>query len=445
MTNLVSPRMQPTPVPSSSPNAEHGLRAKLGQRIDPGHVLAAAGAIVLPLQVISWPSVALVLVLAALATVVVKRPNWPTLPWLLVAILGALVALAAASATWALSPKDSIRLAFWLLGIFATGLVLVDAACSLDAPGRRHAETGLIIGFLLAILLLGILLLTKGAPLQALRDLDLFKRIFRAQRPITSAIEFDRSMAFLALMIWPVTAIFLRRGRLSQGLIAAALGYGIILQGLNTTAKMAVVASAVVFALAYFAPKLTTWAMAATLALTILAAPLIFRTSTLGWVPQSLPIYQGKAPSLEHRLAIWGFVIDRIDEHPLFGWGIDSSRRMPGGHVLFAHNSEMLPLHPHNAALQLRLDLGLPGAILGALFVLGLAWRIVAGLGRNRVAVAFSLALATSATAMAMMSFNLWHIWWQSMLWMAATFGVMAFTAIAHEGDAALREKPARR
>jgi O-antigen ligase len=77
------------------------------------------------------------------------------------------------------------------------------------------------------------------------------------------------------------------------------------------------------------------------------------------------------ANSAVHRFAIWHFAIDRIAERPLLGWGLDASRALPGGSDLIEDprlpelarmGGLWMPLHPHNPALQWRLELGLPGA-----------------------------------------------------------------------------------
>ena len=106
----------------------------------------------------------------------------------------------------------------------------------------------------------------------------------------------------------------------------------------------------------------------------------------------------GIPPSAAHRLLIWDFVILRIAERPLLGWGMEASRSLPGHATtppggpgplrpgwrrdarLAGRRAELLPLHPHNGALQLRLELGWPGVLLAAL----LARRPGAGQPRRR-------------------------------------------------------------
>jgi O-antigen ligase len=69
--------------------------------------------------------------------------------------------------------------------------------------------------------------------------------------------------------------------------------------------------------------------------------------------------------------------------------------------------SELLPLHPHNGALQLWLELGLPGAVLGGLLALLLGYA-AGRAGRPAIAAA----MLASGAVTAMLSFGLWQEWW---------------------------------
>ena len=143
------------------------------------------------------------------------------------------------------------------------------------------------------------------------------------------------------------------------------------------------------------------------------------------------------APSLKesaiHRLIIWRFVADRIAERPVIGWGMDASRAIPGGE---AHASDampevkmsgivtMLPLHPHDAALQWRLELGLPGALL-CVAILGLVlWRIAGSEQIPPPQRALALGCAAAILTIAMASFGAWQAWWLSSIWLTAAFMV---------------------
>jgi O-antigen ligase len=135
-----------------------------------------------------------------------------------------------------------------------------------------------------------------------------------------------------------------------------------------------------------------------------------------------------------HRLVIWDFAAARIAEKPLAGWGLEASRAMPGGRAqpdaatldrlninapaqrefLVLPHVELMPLHPHNGALQLWLELGGIGALIGAALMLAL------GVAASRSAApAVGAGMLASAAVTGMLSFGLWQAWWVASLLLA--------------------------
>ena len=100
------------------------------------------------------------------------------------------------------------------------------------------------------------------------------------------------------------------------------------------------------------------------------------------------------------RLGYWGKAVDWIWARPLPGWGLDASRAFGPG----------IRLHPHDAALQVWMELGLIGAVAAAI-----VWAsIFSGLSRP---VRTPAAAAATATAVAYLifgavSFGVWQEWW---------------------------------
>jgi exopolysaccharide production protein ExoQ len=139
--------------------------------------------------------------------------------------------------------------------------------------------------------------------------------------------------------------------------------------------------------------------------------------------------------SIIHRVEIWNFAARRALDRPIAGWGLDGARWMPGGdadvvlatcafaldpHYVLRGNA--LPLHTHSAPLQIWLELGGVGAVLGAALVLWAAGRADAlyGAARDRAVLAAMLAAMFSV---AFVSYGVWQSWW-----IAACLLVGAFT-----------------
>jgi O-antigen ligase len=117
--------------------------------------------------------------------------------------------------------------------------------------------------------------------------------------------------------------------------------------------------------------------------------------------------------SWDARLDIWHFATARIIEHPLRGWGLDTSR-------IFTE----IPLHTHDAALQIWLELGAIGAAL-----MCLAWVAIFSLinnlaQRDRNLGAVAAATAVTYLTIGALSFGVWQEWWLAL-------GALAFATIA--------------
>ena len=81
--------------------------------------------------------------------------------------------------------------------------------------------------------------------------------------------------------------------------------------------------------------------------------------------------------------------------------------------------AETLPLHPHNALLQVWLELGIPGILLAiatVVMILTKISRIISG--RKEMATVLTVVFAT--TLIAELSYSIWQSWWLVFLWVLA-------------------------
>lgn len=219
------------------------------------------------------------------------------------------------------------------------------------------------------------------------------------------------------------------------GVAAIALALSFAINSITASALVAV--TIVLYAMFRKDP----WQLPRVLALVLVVAtitlpvsmPLVLDRVAVAFVEDENVSTDGADPvvgSVAHHYQIWRFAADRAAERPFLGWGFNSSRMLPGGHQLMAENAELLPLHPHNAVLQVWLELGVPGLLL-LCFVL---WRTYMPPGwqdftrrelLTRTLTVSAVFIAASAT------FGIWQSWWLSAIALA-----LASTSLWHEGEA---------
>jgi len=380
--------------------------------------LELAAFLLVPILTLAPRGVPLVLAVSgiAAATLVWSRgsPDRASLrtPALLVGLLAALGAL---SAAWSIDPLRSLIIAARLAGIFAAGLSLAAAAPRVN-PRR-------LLIFLMAGMLVGIpaamVELATGGALSHLA----FERPFAATRMNFASMT-------MAILLFPLAAVGVRKGRPAIiAIVVAMVGAMVatIWMLSDTTAKGALLIGVAAGVLFYLGPRAVPRLAAVLSVLVVVTAPVTFPR-----IERYRPLVEATANlkrSAVHRLLIWSFAGDRIAERPLIGWGLDSSRAIPGGAEKISPNlPEWLPVHPHNAALQIWLELGVPGA---TLFALTIAFLFVA-LGRGGWPRSYRAACGASMTIALAPAFSAWGIWnetWQSMLWFSA-FLVLALSRL---------------
>ncbi|WP_207537107.1 O-antigen ligase family protein [Sabulicella rubraurantiaca] len=326
------------------------------------------------------------------------RPAWPLL---------ALLAWAAVSALWSPEPGRALDTSLRLAAM--TGLGAMAGAALLASPSPRigyWAAGGLALGLAVAALDDA----TGNAVRAAVRGLP--------EAPAQLAFGLKNAMAGMALLA-PLAFAHPSVPLPLRVLLAAGVVFvSFLLPG--EAAKLASLAAVAAALLAAFAVRSVGMLIGLVGAAFVLAAPFLARFVLGGGIEV------GELPfSAAHRLLIWDFVASRITDSPLIGWGMEASRTIPGGTgapdaaVLarfgvsgpYWATAQLLPLHPHNAALQIWLELGAVGAVLAAwlLVELGRAARSPAAVG------CFAAGLVV-----AMLSYGVWQYWWVAGLLLAA-------------------------
>jgi O-antigen ligase len=341
------------------------------------------------------------------------------------ALLTALAVWAAASSLWSVvAPRDlssyegleSLTAVKLVLELALYGAFVAVAAAAARADGAR-AILVLALGLAaLAVLFLG----------EAVFKAPLYRLIRaaagQAQRPDWALRDVARVAYVLALLFWPV-ALRLEQARLRPvafGLAAATVAGAFLLGADAPLAAMA--ASGLVFAAVLRLGRPAILALLAAVALYFAAAPLVLHAAA-----QLNPVHPAaddiRLMSWAIRLDIWRFAAERIAEKPFFGWGLDASRAF----------APAIPLHPHNAVVQVWLELGVVGAGLAALFWAWLVTRIDALEARDRPMAAAAAAALTAYLVIGGLSFGVWQEWWLALG--ALTLAVCAALAAGRRPD----------
>ena len=416
-----------------------------------GHVLTAAAFLMPPLAVYAPLGLAPLHALTALVVLAVAylrdRSIAPiSLPF--AGVLGALVAWGALSSLWSVDPGHSLRKSFQLLVVFAGALVLAGAARRLSADERIIVGKALVVGICLSLAVYVFEIATDAALLRLVRGIAETERLKYS--------HFNKGLSVLALGLWPAAMMLWRFDRKPGAALLTLAGALIISLYYGRAMTIAFAGGVVVFAIVLAFPKRATLVLAALVAAGVALAPALPKTilapeKVAGFTAdledklafRSFLNLEFTAKSIAkrsgfRRLLIWEATADKIMERPILGWGLRSSRFVPGTKGL--RSSRSVPgtkkksaglgiggekrgrsaLHPHNAPLQWWLELGIPGAALGAGFLV----LMIATIHRHvssRLDRAFCLGQLTVALVIASLSFGAWQSWWLSTFALTAT------------------------
>jgi O-antigen ligase len=312
----------------------------------------------------------------------------------------------------------------------------------------------LILGVPLYFLLARIVIRQSGSKLTWLRriwlwgtvasviaffiDLTTGYSISLAVDPVSSGQSFEsrrgeliqnlgHGVAVLTLL-YPAIAVTLWQRGLVGKMLSGAVAILILLCGyfVGMSASVFALLLALIFmGLAALKPKFAVAAVHAFAALSLLGAPIIaFLASKLTSSQMA-----GLPFSWEERIHNWRYIFGKIREHPIMGHGFDAVRTFSDKHSIRGFDDRaIVSLHPHNAGLQIWVELGLVGiAIL--LTALYLSHKLVARTRVVRTPYAIALCgIAAAAIVNASLTFGVWQDWW----WAAIILSISAVALIPY-------------
>lgn len=312
----------------------------------------------------------------------------------------AFLAWAALSIAWSEAPGTSLfQLGEFVLPIAATLILAVTLPERMPPP----AVIVLVCALAFACLVVNFELATDAAWRRSLgvrSDANIFNR------PV---------LTFLILSV-PILWFLMQTGqRRAAALLAGLLTFTTCLAS-SGAAILGLVAAAGIYAVARWvsAPRAVVIAGGA------LLAALAFAPITGEILERALPVRLHDAmssASSRARVDIYRTFGAAVTLHPVFGAGFGVSTRYAETSSAARLPPELSAMtgigHPHNAALQIWVELGVIGALLAAA-VLALVLRGLIGLPASRFAP--RLALLFGAAAVALVGHGAWQGWWAAAL-----------------------------
>lgn len=332
------------------------------------------------------------------------------------------------TALWAEHPASSLTMSLKVLALIILGLYWCRFTLNLPHGTRTSLITALITGLLFGLLFL-LMDTWFGNPWQ------LFWRK-------TSAKAFAQGSLLISLVAWPTTLWILQRRYSTYWRIALLTPllisiFWILLQIDCDTSFIGLFIGVCVFLGTLSLPRLTSWAMRFFIPVLIISFPFI---SLFAFKPEHIPAYNTylHTSSFLDRLYIWNDVATTILDHPWKGIGMDGTRyheKTREFHSWVYKDStgkqkeiqtQRFGVHPHNAILQLWLELGFLGFILGIL----LPYQILFQIYRTNlfsIEKAVSAGLFTGSFLVVWVNLGFWQNWWISGLWIIIGLTISMF------------------
>ncbi len=319
-----------------------------------------------------------------------------------------------------------------LIGTVAAALLtLAGAARTGKAPRAERVILG-GIGVQAGLLIAGSVAI--GPILLAVYGSDPQRQYEGIQNFSRNANAFALALPLLAAPLLSDGAVWRRLAAAGLMLVAAAVFIRLDAQ----SALVALVATAIAWGIVTAFPRLGLRWLIGLSGGYIAAAPLL-----IGGVLHVVePFADRLPPSFRSRLWAWETVLARTAEAPFSGHGLGATRTWR--ETFAAHpdwlaglpphwaNYPVVPGHPHNMALEIWAETGATGAVLAALALVVLAFRLPDGrvmTARTRLAAA---GLTAAALAIFSFAYSVWNeAFWAGLILLAAALILMARTQAA--------------
>jgi len=401
-----------------------------------GHILGLTAILYIPIGIFVSKGLAPLFAVSVVLCLVLKIWQRQSLQWMVGLVLYTLIALvfwSTASWFWSISPDETLKTVISLAITFLTGIFLFGISLSFGPKEKKSFQNGMILGGFIGFSLIAIEFATNAGLARLLSyELALMKNpnlpsystfIFSVYGNSTPVMNSGMAATALYFFPWALTI----KNRFSQKVFIPIIliGAALILMTYADAVKLGFIIGVLVFLTAFVWPRWINRILSVAITIGVLTAPLI-----PGLLPN--PLVHSKnleffSPSSAHRILIWKNTAEHIKQKLFLGSGLDATRGLytAKDRVIYDFPSslsngaayrifyEPIPLHPHNAVLQLWLELGAIGALIG----LGLLLAILRSIRRGNLSKAdqaVALGLFSTTLTLASISFGIWQGWWLS-------------------------------
>ncbi len=328
-----------------------------------------------------------------------SAPLFP--PRFFIGALAGILILAVSSLLWSVAPDETLRRLPRTSSLFLFGLLALAAT--------RYA-TPKIADWAMTLTALALAIAFAFIAIEIYSDVAIFRTFIAPfKQPTAKAFKtttfINQPALLFVLFLWPVALALWVKGFRRLSILFIGLSLFLFVPSNSQSVGLALIAGSLACGLtALFPGAMKIWLSLATISLMV-AMPSIPKSLQLlftgheNWVPQS---------GL-HRLEIWDFVVGKIAEKPLLGYGLEASRILGRDEVsTVIPGATLFSLHPHNGFLQMWLELGLGGYVILGFLCLWLVHRISQLEGANK---AFATGFFVCGLSLFSTAYGMWQSW----------------------------------
>ena len=296
----------------------------------------------------------------------------------------------------------------------AFGKVLFFALVIWVASSRLVLMPTLKFSSLCNVLLISIIFSISYLALELVMDAYVYRTVTgRLSDPSVALSRFNRGTSALVILIWPTLFLVFHKGFKLAAVFLLISAFCIATLGDSNSAIASVILALIAAVLTWIYPRFTLTLIIIAVIGFSLFVPFIF-LHLLEWFQ---PVANIIPPSTLDRLEIWHRSAVAVIEQPVLGYGIGVSRYLPIPPELASlYKYFTVPTtHPHNAPIQIWLELGSIG--LGIMVLL--IWFVCAPMKNLRGEYRVTVVAASAAIIFTgFVSYGFWQETWLSIIGM---------------------------